>query len=367
MTKKPRRFRRFLFRLFLLLVIPSVAVFVGLAFYYSGGRYVTTENAYVKAPILAIASEVSGRVAKVYVQENQVIEPGQKLVALEGLQFELALREAEAELASVGHDIENRRAELRQARAEIEVAQERRRFLQSQYVREQKLTDKGIGRGTKLDEARHLLRAADRLLGAARQREGGILAKLGGSADIATADHPLHIAAVARLNRAKLDLDRSVLISNIGGIIAKMNLEAGEYIESGDVIFAVVQANKSWIEVNLKETELTYVRIGQRVTFVAEAYPDVKWSAKIASISPATGAEFAVLPPQNASGNWVKVVQRLPVRLAIDQVTDTDRPPLRAGMSVSVKIDTGHKRDAPAIISRVLAATRKFVGSSTDQ
>jgi len=356
------RFARFLVRVVLLLVIPLLCVFAGVTYYYSGGRYVTTENAYVKAPILTIASEIPGRVAKVFVQENQVIRPGQILLLLEEMDFELALKEAEAERVGTMHEIENRRAEFRHAAAEIQIAEERRRFLQSQFAREQKLMKKGIGRGAKLDEARHLLRAAERSLSAARERRAGILATLGGDPKLPIEAHPIYIAAAARVNRARLNLDRTTLVSRIGGVIAKMNLEAGEYIDDGKAVFAVVQSGKSWIEVNLKETDLTHVKYGQKATFVAESYPEIVWQATVDSISPATGAEFAVLPPQNASGNWVKVVQRLPVRLKILSTEDQEMPELRAGMSVSVTIDTGHQRKAPPFISQVLAASRKLVG-----
>jgi membrane fusion protein (multidrug efflux system) len=364
---RPRRFARFLLRVVLLLVIPLLCVFAGITYYYSGGRYVTTENAYVKAPILTIASEISGRVSKVYVQENQVIRPGQILLLLEEMDFELALKEAEAERIGTIHEIENRRAEYRQAAAEIQLAEERRRFLKSRFEREQKLVKKGIGRGAKLDEARHLLRAAERSLSAARERRAGILAKLGGDPKLPIEAHPIYIAAVARVNRARLNLDRTMLVSRIGGIIAKMNLEPGEYIDDGKAVFAVVQAGKSWIEVNLKETELTHLKYGQKATFVAESYPDIVWQATVDSISPATGAEFAVLPPQNASGNWVKVVQRLPVRLKILPSEGREMPELRAGMSVTVKIDTEHQRKAPPFISQVLAATRKMVGTQKSE
>jgi membrane fusion protein (multidrug efflux system) len=356
------RFARFLVRVFLLLVIPLLCVFAGVTYYYSGGRYVTTENAYVKAPILTIASEIPGRVAKVFVRENQVIRPGQILLLMEETDFELALKEAEAERVGTVHEIENRRAEFRHAAAEIQIAEERRRFLQSQFAREQKLMKKGIGRGAKLDEARHLLRAAERSLSAARERRAGILATLGGDPKLPIEAHPIYIAAAARVNRARLNLDRTTLVSRIGGVIAKMNLEAGEYIDDGKAVFAVVQSGKSWIEVNLKETDLTHLKYGQKATFIAESYPDVVWQATVDSISPATGAEFAVLPPQNASGNWVKVVQRLPVRLKILSTEGREMPELRAGMSVSVTIDTGHQRKAPPFISQVLAASRKLVG-----
>ena len=364
-TKVPRVSgkRRMLTRFFLMLVLPATAILAGLTYYYSGGRYVTTENAYVKAPITSVIAQVSGRVKQIHVRENEVIAPGQKLLELERDEFALAVEEGNANLAAVVQEIDNHRAELRQVRAEITVSQERQRYLKTQLKREEELSAKGIGLQTKLDEAQHLLLAAGRNLAMVKERETGVLASLGGDADIRTEAHPKYLAAKARLNRAHLDLQRSELISSAGGVVAKMNLEVGEYIKSGDPLFAIVQADKTYIEVNLKETELTHVRPGQKVTFIAETYPDVEWTAEVASISPATGAEFAVLPPQNASGNWVKVVQRLPVRLAIKPEEAREHPPLCAGMSVFVSIDTGHQRHAPPLVSQVLAATRTIVGT----
>ncbi len=362
-TPPPANKRRPLARFFLMVMLPALCILGGLTYYYAGGRYVTTENAYVKAPITSVIAQVSGRVKKIHVKENEIIAPGQKLLELERDEFELALTEAEANLAAVVQEIDNQRSELRQVRAEIKVSQERRRYLKSQLKREQELAAKGIGLRTKLDEAQHLLLAAERNLVTVKERENGVLASLGGDPNIKTEAHPKYMAAKARVNRAHLDLQRSSLISAAGGIVAKMNLEAGEYIKSGDPLFAIVQTDKTYVEVNLKETELTHVRKGQKATFIAETYPDVQWTAEVIGISPATGAEFAVLPPQNASGNWVKVVQRLPVRLAIKTDQILENPPLRAGMSVYVSIDTGHQRHAPPLVSQVLAATRTIVGT----
>ncbi len=354
---------RTILRTVLMLVVPVIFILTGVTLYYAGGRYVTSDNAYVKAPITSIVSQTSGRVAQVLVHENQVVEAGHRMLQLETREFELAVKEAEANLADVVQELENRRAELRRAGVDIKRHQERRRYMASVYKRRQMMASQGIELGTKLDEAQHLFRTADSELVASRERENGILASLGGDPKATVESHPKYVAAAARLDRARLDLDRSVLIAPTGGIVVKMTLEPGEYIESGASLFAIVQTDAPWVEANLKETELTHIRPGQSATFVAEAYPDVQWTGKVVGISPATGAEFAVLPPQNASGNWVKVVQRLPVRLSLDKTGASNNPALRVGMSVQVSIDTGHQRKAPPIISSVLAATRSIAGS----
>ncbi|MEM7425673.1 MAG: HlyD family secretion protein [Pseudomonadota bacterium] len=362
-----KRFRRFIMRLTVMVVIPAAAALAGVTYYYSGGRYVTTENAFIKAPITSVVSQVSGRVERILVREHDVVVSGQKLLQLERHEFELKVEEAKANLAAVVQEIENSRAELRRVRAEMKVVQERQRYLATAYKREEELAKQGIGLKTKLDEAQHLMLSEERNLIATREKESAALAALGGNPDLPDEAHPKHIAATARLNRAHLDLQRSELIAPATGIVARLNLERGEYIKDGDDLFAIVQTNDNWVEVNLKETQLTHIKVGQKATFVAESYPDVEWTAEVKGISPATGAEFAVLPPQNASGNWVKVVQRLPVRLRIHRDENADLPELRAGMSVAVSIDTERQRTAPPLISGVLAATRNIVGASAGQ
>ena len=362
LTLEPEAKHRPVLRAVLMICVPAILILIGVTVYYAGGRYVTTDNAYVKAPITSVVSQTTGRVAEVLVRENQIIEAGHTMLRLESREFELAVKEAEANLADVVQELENRRAELRRAGVDIRRHKERRRYMASVYKRRQMMAAKGIELGTKLDEAQHQFRTADNELIAARERESGILASLGGDPKASLKTHPKYVAAAARLDRARLDLERSVLTAPTGGIVVKMTLEAGEYIESGASLFAIVQTDAPWVEANLKETELTHIQPGQTATFFAEAYPDVQWTGKVVGISPATGAEFAVLPPQNASGNWVKVVQRLPVRLAIDDSGAANKPALRVGMSVVVSIDTGHERKAPPIISSVLAATRSFAG-----
>ncbi len=353
---------RILLRVFLLLLVPGLFIFAGATYYYATGRYISTENAYVKAPLVVITSEVTGRIAEVYVRENQHVERGARLLKLESHQFEIAVQEAKAALANARLEIEGRRSELRQAEVEISVARERRRYLETQYKREKKLTSRGVGRAMKLDEAQHLLRAAERLQLAAREKRQRLLTKLGGDPKIPVESHPLYLAALAKLKRAELDLARTHILAPEAGVIAKMTFQPGEHVEDSKPLFMLVNDRKTWIEANLKETELTHIKPGQSATFVADAYPDIEWTARVAGISPATGAQFAVLPPQNASGNWVKVVQRLPVRLVIDDVNVKGKPRLRAGMTVTVTIDSERERKAPPLISKVLAMTKRVVG-----
>ena len=365
--RRRRHVPRFLLRLVLLVAVPLIAALAGGAYYMTTGRYVSTDNAYVKAPLTAITAEVSGRVKHVAVTENQRVALGDVLLELDREEFEIAATEAQAALASIAQELERRRAAVRQARGVIELAKERITYLTTQFGREKVLQARGIGTPARYEEARHELRAAKRSLEVAREKENELIAGLGGNVKLPTERHPLYLAAMSRLNRVKLDLARTLVRAPAAGIVARVTLEIGEYVEDGKALFALVHSDKAWIEANLKETELTYVRAGQVATFVADAYPDRTWQATVIGISPATGAEFALLPPQNASGNWVKVVQRLPVRLAIEQLGDGAGPALRAGMTVTVSIDTKRQRQWPAVISDVLAYTRNMVGQGRDK
>ena len=158
---------------------------------------------------------------------------------------------------------------------------------------------------------------------------------------------------------ARLDLERTVVRAPVGGIVSNVKLQAGEYVNSGKPVFSIIARQQPWVEANLKETELTHIHVGQKATVVVDAYPDLVWQAEVQSISPATGAEFAVLPPQNATGNWVKVVQRLPVRLQLQERPGA--PPLRAGMTVSASIDTVRERHLLTVIKESWARTRSDV------
>ena len=244
-------------------------------------------------------------------------------------------------------------AQYRQGLAEIAAAEENIRYLKLEYERQQSLEADGIGARTKLEEAEHELAMARRDVDMLTEQNLMVLAEMGGSADLPAEAHPLYLAALAARDRAALDLAHTLVAAPIGGTLSQVGLEAGEYIEAGDPVFALVATGAPWIEVNLKEVDLTYIRQGQPATVVVDAYPDETWRATVAGISPATGAEFALLPPQNATGNWVKVVQRVPLRLDLEP--DHDLARLRSGMTVEVSIDTGRARDLGAVVQGVLA------------
>jgi membrane fusion protein (multidrug efflux system) len=305
-------------------------------------RYVTTENAYVKADVIAISADVGGRVIEIQAKENARVSGGQMLFRIDPRPYEIEIAEAKAELDRVRTEIESTRADYRSGQREVRVRQERTRYLEGELKRQQTLTQRGVGTGAKLDEARHELEMSRREVDTVRERNRMLLAELSGDAQIKVTDHPKYLSALAELDRAELDFSYATVLAPSDGILGNIKLQLGEYVKSGEPMFSLVQVDAPWIEANLKETQLTHVRIGQEVSFVVDSYPDVEWHGKVASIAPATGAEFSLLPPQNASGNWVKVVQRIPVRVAIAE--ENQEFALRAGMTVTLSIDTERDR-----------------------
>ena len=344
---------RILIRVVLMVGVPAVALWIAAEAYLAGGRYVTAENAYVKTDIVNVASEVSGRVARVFANDYDRVEPGQPLFEIDPEPFGIAIAAAEAEMAAVGREVAALRALYRQGEAEVRAAAEDARYLRGEVERQRSLVAEGAGARARLDEAEHELAAAERALVVLRERNAVVLADLGGSFDSPVENQPMYRAAEAERRRAVLDLSRTLVTAPTEGTLSRVPLEVGEYVEAGDPVFAVVVTGAPWIEVNLKEVDLTHVRVGQRATVVVDAYPDVVRSATVDSTSPATGAEFALLPPQNSTGNWVKVVQRVPVRLTLEEGRDTAS--LRSGMTVTVSIDTGRERTFDGVVDDVLA------------
>lgn len=335
-------------------VLGPVVIGVGaLYFYATGGRFVSTENAYVKADKIAVSADVSGRVVAVKVAENQEIRKGTLLFRIDPEPFQIALKRADAHLAASRQTIAALKAEYRQRVAERHEVEGDVVYFRRRVERQRKLHDKGFASQSKLDEAEQELRAAKDRISAINQNLANVRARLGGDIDIAPEDHPTVREAQSARDAVALDLRRTEVHAPSDGVITNFGLEIGEYIEAGAPIFSLVGTGQVWVRANYKETDLTHVRVGQSATLRVDTFPDVTFLARVASIAPATGAEFALLPPQNASGNWVKVVQRLPVRLEL--IKSYEGPPLRAGMSVIVEIDTEHKRKLPGVVSQAMA------------
>ncbi len=329
-------------RLALLVAVPFVLALIGGAVWLHGGRTVGTEDAYVKADIAQIAPEVSGRVVQVLVRDHEVVEAGAPLLKIDSAPFRLSLDKAEAELDNARTTVETTRAQWLETQSELAEVESQADYLARQATRQQALAATGATSVTKLEEAQNAAGVAKDRIGVVKKRLARMLAALGGNPDIATDAHPLVREKRAERDRAALDLARTTIAAPIGGTAVNVKLQPGEQVRAMTPLFVVVAKTRPWVEANMKETDLTYVEPGQKASVVLDIYPDVAWAAEVDSVSPATGAEFAILPPQNASGNWVKVVQRLPVRVRL--LPHAGEAPLRAGMTATVTIEIGRTR-----------------------
>jgi len=334
---------RTLKRTVFLIVIPLLAICVGLYLYAAGGRYVSTDNAYVKANVIIISPEVSGRVTSVLVVDNQAVEANDVLLQLDSSPLEITLNRARAQMAVIRTELESLRADYGETVVQEQLAKDKVRYLDRRYKRQRKLLKQGLSSEEKHDEAKHDLQVARREVQIIEQRVQRVLAQLAGNERLPVDQHPRYLTAQTTYDQAAVDLKATTIRAPASGIVSNMKLQVGEYAQAGKPVFSLIQNQPIWVEANLKETQLTHIQPGQQATIVVDAYPDKIWESVVSSIAPATGAEFSILPPQNASGNWVKVVQRIPINLVITD--QAGGPQLRAGMTVSVRIDTRRKRE----------------------
>ena len=339
-------------RVFFIGVVPIALALGGLYIYAHGGERVETENAYVKTDIIAVSSELDARVYNVEVEDNQYVEKGTLLFGMEHGGFDVAQRRALAQMDMVRTDVQLLKAEYRATRLEKREALQQIAYLEKQLARQITLQEHGMGRADQLDEAQHNLNVAKVRLASVEERINRALAGLLGNSTLPPERHPRFLEAKAAFDEAGLGLKDSNVYAPASGVISNMRLQAGEYVNKGEPVFSIIVSDSVWVEANFKETQLTWMREGQRAYVVADAYPDIEWPSVVVAIAPATGAEFAVLPPQNATGNWVKVVQRIPVRFKVEQLAGM--PPLRAGMTVTVGVDTGVSRGLPKPIRKLV-------------
>jgi len=341
-------------RVLLLIILPVVFALVGGAIWLRGGRTVGTEDAYIKADIAQIAPEVSGRILDVRVRDHASVKAGTILAKIDPEPFRLALAKAEAELDAARTNVETARAQYVETKSELSEMQAQVDYLARQAQRQQALAASGVASVTKLEEAQNAAQVARDRLNVVKRRLDRMLAALGGNPDIATDDHALVREKRAERDRAALDLQRTDIVAPVSGTAVNVRLQPGEQVKAATPIFVVVADTRPWVEANMKETDLTHVKLGQKASVVLDIYPDLAWEGEIESISPATGAEFAILPPQNASGNWVKVVQRLPVRVRL--TPRPGEPPLRAGMTATVTIDIARQRSVAGLLNGTASA-----------
>lgn len=335
---QPRVVRRLL-----LAGVPAFVIVAAGYVHLTGGRYISTDNAYVKAHIVRVSPEVDGQVSEVNAANNMVVAKGDILFRMDDARFQLDLAAANAEVDRVRQMLASLKARYAQEQAELKRAEERIRFFRVRLKRQKELKTGGFSSGSKFDDAEHEMIMSTQEAAALRERNRMTLSELGGKIDSPVEAHARFRVAIAKRERAALDLARATVRAPVSGILGNVSLRPGEHVTQGRPVLALVAANGYWLQVNLKEVYMTNVRVGQPASVVLDAYPNFEWKAKVESISPTTGSEFSLLPAQNASGNWVKVVQRIPLRLKIIKPT-TAAPPLRVGMTAHVSIDTGTDR-----------------------
>ncbi|NML91803.1 HlyD family secretion protein [Sphingobium sp. TB-6] len=326
----------------LLLAAPVIALALGLFFYLSGGRYQDTDNGYLQSGLVPVSASVSGPVIAVAVVNNQRVKAGDVLFRIDPAPYQAAVDEAEAELANARTQVSSLRANYREGEAGLQAAQARLAYATREAARQKSLLAEGISSQNQYDQAVLAAQTARQQIQTSVQQNAGVAATLTGSINAPTERQPGVQRAQAALERARLNLGYTVVRAAQDGIVTKVNqLQVGSYVAASKPVFTLA-GTKLWVEGNFKEDQLAHMRVGQRATFRVDAFPDLKLTGRLASFSPGTGNSFSLLPAENATGNWVKVVQRLPVEFSIDQLPKD--VPLHAGLSVEVTVDTGYKR-----------------------
>jgi membrane fusion protein (multidrug efflux system) len=340
-----RRYRRVL----LLVVLPLVALIAGLTFYLNGGRYVTTDDAYVGAQKVLITPDISGKIINVAVKEGQTVATGDTMFQIDPVPFQLALAQARAKLddAKTSHD--NLVANVKLYAQTIEIVNTGIALKQRDVERKNSLVKSLAGSQLDLDNSGTALVTAQAQLQLVKMQNSTALNQLLGNPELPLEQFPAYMQAKAVLDDAQRNLDLTTVRAPMAGVATQVDqIQLGRFVVAGTPVFSIIDTSKPWVDANPKESDFTYVAVGQPVTIDVDAFPDHVFKGTIGSLSPGTGAQFAILPPQNATGNFVKVVQRVPVRIYFDS-NDSYVQKLKAGMSAYTSIDTGHRRSLAAL------------------
>jgi membrane fusion protein (multidrug efflux system) len=325
----------------LLVVLPLVVVLVSVFVYMKGGRYVETDNAYIQSDITTINAEVSGAIKSISVKENERINQGQLLFSIDATSFKVAEAKAKAQLQQARLDILEQKAAYEEKKAEIRQAENQYAFNQREEKRQANLLKQKFISDAQFDQSRQAAEVSELNVATLKKDLFRLKEALGGDPSAPFEDHPSYQSAQAALDQARINLGHIDVRAPASGVVAKVP-NNGEYVTAGSITMVLVSDDKQWIEANFTEKDLTYVQPGQTVQIEVDAYPGVTLSGRVESISPATGSKFSVIPAENATGNWVKIAQRLSVKILVNAGQST--PILRAGFSSTVTIDTEHQR-----------------------
>ena len=343
---RPRR--RWL-RRFLLLVVPAIAIAAGLGVYLNGGRYISTDNAYVSAQKVLVTPQISGTVNDIKVAEGQKLKAGDVLFTIDPKPYEIALAEAKAAQTRAQTDFAALKTQYEGFAPQIELAQNTVNLRQEEVDRKSKLLASKVVARADIEENQVNLEQARAILSSLQQGQRSALSQLGGNPAAALETDGAWLAAKAAVDRAQWNLDQTVLKAPLDGTATQVtNIQLGRYLAAGAPVFAILSDQDVWVDANPKETDITWLKPDQQVTITVDAFPGQPFKGRVSSISPGTGAQFSLIPAQNAAGNWVKVVQRVPVRITLDAGQDLTK--LRAGMSVNVDIDTHRKRTLAGLL-----------------
>ncbi|HXX03190.1 MAG TPA: HlyD family secretion protein [Xanthobacteraceae bacterium] len=350
--------RREKVRWVLFAVLP-IALIAGCIWYVAGGRTMSTDDAYINAEKVGVATDVSGIVQDVAVKDNEHVAAGQILYRLDPRQFQIALDNAKANLAQTVLMLDSMKQDYKRMLSDAAAQQAQVDLDQTNFDRAAMLLRTGTTTQAVYDQANYTLQNDKNKLAALREQADVQLAKLGGNADTQTTKLPQYLQAKAQVDEAQRELDHTVIRAPFGGtVVGVPAIAPGKYLAASTTAFFLVDTDHIWVDATPKETELTYVHPGQKAVVTVDTYPDVEWHGVVESVSPAAAQEFSLLPAQNTSGNWVKVVQRVPMRIRLD-TSDPDLPPLRAGMSVEVEVDTGHARGLPHFLTALFGFSRR--------
>lgn len=317
--------------------VPLLIAAVGAFFYFTSGRYIATDNAYVRQDMISVSPDVSGRIVAVNVRENQRVKAGDVLFRIDPEPYRIALAQADADLATARVSVATMATDTGSAAADIQSARAELTLAEATYRRQAELMKRGFTTTASLDAATQAVEAARAKIATGEAAAARARQQIGSGGG---ASQPAAIqVALAKRAQAAMNLERTVVRARTDGVVSQTNrLQVGNITPSGVPALSLVVSDRPWVEANFKETDLNHMKVGQAAEMEFDAYPGIKVHGRVESIGAGTGSEFSVLPAQNANGNWVKVTQRVPVRIAIDGA-----PPraMIAGLSTDVTIDTG--------------------------